>query len=88
MLMPQACSATDSRSADRRPNADQQADEQRDRDRDGERLRHQRHQDPRDDLPRDAFGDELLAVVRERLNQQEEREDEQPDAGRAGGVPG
>ena len=58
---------------------DQQADEERDRDRDGQRLRDERDKHADDDLPRDALRDQLLAVVRERLDHQEKREDDQPE---------
>ncbi len=57
---------------------DQQADEERNGDRDRQRLRDERDEDAHDDRPRDALGDQLLAVVRERLDHQEEREDDQP----------
>ena len=58
---------------------DQEPDEQRYRDRDRQRLRHERHQYAQHDRPRHALGDQPFAVVRERWNEQQEREDEKPD---------
>ena len=58
---------------------DEQANQQRNRNRDREGLGHQRHEHAGDQLPGDALGDEPLALFRQRLDEEQEGEDQQPD---------
>jgi len=44
-----------------------------------ERLRHQRQQDPDDDRPGDAFGNQLLGVLHDRRHHQHEGQQQQPE---------
>ncbi len=84
MLMPQAWNRDRLAVGRQAAQPDQQPDEHRHRDGDRQRLRHERGQHAGDDLPRDALGDQLLAVIRERLNHQQEGEDDEARAGREG----
>ena len=79
MLMPQACSATNSRSADSRPNAIRRPSSSAigivTASACGSSVSSTRATSGHDD----ALGDQLLAVLGERRDHQEEGEDQQPE---------
>ena len=77
--MPHACIATNSRSADSRPNATRRPISSAIGMVSASACGTQRQQHARDQLPGHALGDQLLGVFRERRDDEEEREDQQPD---------
>ena len=82
MLTPHAWIATNSRSADRRPNATSSAISSDIGIVSAERHRQKGHEHLGDDRHRRAFGDVVLGVPHELGNNEEEREHQQPDAER------